>query len=58
MRALLQALHRDEGGQGLVEYALILVLVAVAAVGAVSALGAAVPGGIAKASTALKGGVP
>jgi pilus assembly protein Flp/PilA len=36
--ALLKRLHRDEAGQGLVEYALIMVLVALAAVVATKTL--------------------
>ncbi len=39
MRAFLNALWRDESGQGLVEYALIIALLAIAVVVALSALG-------------------
>jgi pilus assembly protein Flp/PilA len=45
LRQLLQALHRrraNEAGQGLAEYALILALVAVVAIGALLVLGPAV----------------
>ena len=47
-------LRREEEGQGLVEYALILTLVAVAAVGTVSTLGADVHGGLQRTSDPLK----
>lgn len=39
LHTLLSALRRDERGQGLVEYGLILVLVAVVVIGALTLLG-------------------
>lgn len=39
LHTLLSALRRDERGQGLVEYGLILVLIAVVVIGALTALG-------------------
>ena len=39
MRGFLNALWRDESGQGLVEYALIIALVAIAVIGALFLLG-------------------
>lgn len=39
MRGFLNALWRDESGQGLVEYALIIALVAIAVIGALIFLG-------------------
>jgi pilus assembly protein Flp/PilA len=39
--SVLNALHRDEEGQGLVEYGLILALIAVVVIGAVRLLGTA-----------------
>ena len=39
MRGFLNALWRDESGQGLVEYALIIALVAIAVIVALTALG-------------------
>ena len=39
--SVLNALHRDEEGQGLIEYDLILALIAVVVIGAVRLLGTA-----------------
>jgi pilus assembly protein Flp/PilA len=39
MRGFLRALWRDESGQGLVEYALIIALVAIAVIAALALLG-------------------
>jgi Flp pilus assembly pilin Flp len=47
--------ERDEAGQGLAEYALILTLVAVACVGALQAFGGGVAGSISDSATALFG---
>ena len=53
--ARLQA-RRDEEGQGLVEYGLILALIAVLAVGAVTALGGSINDALGNAADALGGG--
>ncbi len=54
MTKFLTAIVRDEDGQGMVEYSLILALVSVAAIGTLTALGADVKGIFTSASGALK----
>lgn len=54
----LQQLHRDEGGQGLVEYALILALVAFAAVVAMQTLAQDINNAFVGIGTALSSYVP
>ena len=44
IRSLIQSVREREEGQGLVEYALILSLVSIAAVGALTALGVSING--------------
>jgi len=44
---------KDESGQGLVEYALILALIAVVAIGAITALGGAIKGKLSQLSVDL-----
>lgn len=48
--------YKDEEGQALAEYALILGLIAIVAVGALTLLGTAVGGRLGGVSTALGGG--
>ena len=45
--------HRDEEGQGLAEYGLILALIAVVCIGALQLLGTGVAGKIGEVTTAL-----
>jgi len=54
----LNRLHRDEAGQGLVEYALILALVAFAAVVAMQTLAADINNAFVGIGTALSSYVP
>lgn len=54
----LQRLHRDEAGQGLVEYALILALVAFAAVVAMQTLASDINNAFVGVGTALSTYVP
>jgi pilus assembly protein Flp/PilA len=55
MQNLLKRLWQDEQGQDLVEYALLLVLIALAAAATVQTLGTAIQSVFGNASTALKG---
>ncbi len=57
MITLFKNLWNDESGQGLVEYALILALIAVVCILAVTALGTSVKGKLNEAVTGL-GGTP
>ena len=50
----LAALLRDEAGQGLVEYALVLALVSVVAIAALTTLGGNLTGTLTRAANALK----
>ena len=54
MKNLLRRLWHEEEGQDLTEYALLLVLLTLAAVGSLSALASAVNGVFASASTKLQ----
>jgi pilus assembly protein Flp/PilA len=51
MRSLLKRLWKDEAGQDLTEYALLLVLVALAAIGSLNTLATAINGVFANAAT-------
>ena len=53
MKKLLMRLWKDEEGQDLVEYALLLVLLSLAAVGALNGLATAINGTFSNASTKL-----
>ena len=53
MKMILARLWKEEEGQDLTEYALLLVLVALAAIGALSPLATAINGVFANAGTAL-----
>lgn len=52
-KAMLDRLQRDGEGQGMVEYALILALVAVVAIGTITTLGTNVKASFTKASDAI-----
>jgi Flp pilus assembly pilin Flp len=54
MRMILTRLWKEEEGQDLTEYALLLVLVALAAVGALSPLAAAINGVFTNGATVLQ----
>ena len=54
MTKVLSRIVKDEDGQGMVEYSLILALVSVAAIGTLTALGTDVKGIFTSASNALK----
>ena len=53
MRGFLNALWRDESGQGLVEYALIIALVAIAAIAALGFLSGRIQDLFSKAGSSL-----
>ncbi len=53
MKNLLKRLWKEEEGQDLVEYALLLVLLSLAAIGSLGALAAAINGVFSKASANL-----
>jgi pilus assembly protein Flp/PilA len=53
MKAILARLWKEEEGQDLTEYALLLVLVALAAIGALSPLATAINGVFSEATTNL-----
>jgi pilus assembly protein Flp/PilA len=53
MTRLLWALHKDESGQGLVEYVLIIALIAFAAVAGMSSLASALNRAFTKVGTKL-----
>ena len=53
MTKLLCALHKDESGQGLVEYVLIIALVAFAAVAGMSSLASSLNSAFTKVGTTL-----
>ena len=50
---MLKRFFKDESGQGMVEYGLIIALVAVAVIGAISLLGGSIGGIFNKAKTGL-----
>ena len=52
-RKYIQIKHRDEEGQGLAEYGLILALIAVVCIAALTALGGGVAGKLAQVTAAL-----
>lgn len=54
MKQAITALVREEEGQGMVEYALILALVSIVAIGILTTLGGNLTNVFTKASTALK----
>jgi pilus assembly protein Flp/PilA len=54
MKNLLMRLWKEEEGQDLTEYALLLVLLSLAAIGSIGGLATAINGTFANASTALK----
>ena len=54
MKALLARLWKEEEGQDLTEYALLLVLLSLAAVGSIGGLATAINGTFANANAALK----
>ncbi len=53
MKQLLLNLWQDESGQDLAEYTMLIVLIAIAAIGAVTTLGGAVNTGLSNAAGAL-----
>lgn len=53
LRQLLKKVRRDERGQGVVEYALILALVSVVAAGTLSTMGTSVKGSFTNAANIL-----
>jgi Flp pilus assembly pilin Flp len=53
MNAMLNAMIADESGQSLVEYALIIALIALAAISVMSVLGRKVSGSLNKAALSL-----
>lgn len=53
MKQVLWKLWRDESGQDLAEYTMLIVLIAIACIGAVTALGTGVQGGLNDAAGAL-----
>ena len=55
MKNLLMSLLRDEEGQGMVEYGIIVALIAVVVIGAVQTLGTNTKGTFDKAATAVSG---
>ena len=53
MKKLLRNLWQDESGQDLAEYTMLIVLIAIACIGAITALGGGVQTGLSDAATAL-----
>ncbi len=53
MKKLLLNLWQDESGQDLAEYTMLIVLIAIAAIGAVTTLGSAVNTGLSNAAGSL-----
>ena len=53
MREILVTLHRDESGQGLIEYVLIIALVAFAATAGMTALASSINSAFTKVGTIL-----
>jgi Flp pilus assembly pilin Flp len=53
MKQLFLKLWREEQGQDLAEYTMLIVLIAIACIGAVTALGTGVQGGLNEAAGAL-----
>ncbi len=53
MKAVLRKLWRDESGQDLAEYTMLIVLIAIACIGAITALGGGVQDGLGAAADAL-----
>ena len=59
MKKLLRNLWQDESGQDLAEYTMLIVLIAIACIGAVTTLGGGVQTGLSSAAGALTpGGAP
>ena len=58
MKQFLLNLWRDESGQDLAEYTMLIVLIAIACIGAVTTLGSGVQTGLSDASTTLFTGAP
>jgi Flp pilus assembly pilin Flp len=56
MKQLLRKLWHDESGQDLAEYTMLIVLIAIACIGAVTALGGGVQSGLEEAAGVLSGG--
>jgi Flp pilus assembly pilin Flp len=56
MKQRIRKLWRDESGQDLAEYTMLIVLIAIACIGAVTALGDGVQGGLEEAAGVLSGG--
>ena len=56
MKQLLRKLWRDESGQDLAEYTMLIVLIAIACIGAVTTLGDGVQAGLEEAAGVLSGG--
>ena len=56
MKAILRSLWRDESGQDLAEYTLLITLIAIACIGAVTGLGEGVQEGMADAAAGLSFG--
>ena len=54
MKAILVRLWKEEEGQDLIEYALLIVLMSLAAIGSIGGLASAVNGTFANGATALK----
>ena len=57
MKTLLRALHQEESGQDLVEYALVVALIALAAVAALQGVATAITNALNKISTAIAAAV-
>jgi Flp pilus assembly pilin Flp len=53
MKALLRRLWREEAGQDLAEYTLLITLIAIACIGAVAGLGEGVQAGMADAAAGM-----
>jgi pilus assembly protein Flp/PilA len=53
MLAILRSLHKEESGQDLIEYALLALLIALAAVAVLPGVGAAISGEFSKVGGAL-----
>ena len=58
MKQFLLNLWRDESGQDLAEYTMLIVLIAIACIGAVTTLGSGVQTRLSNASTTLFTGAP
>jgi pilus assembly protein Flp/PilA len=53
MKSILKSLHRDESGQGLVEYVLLLALVAFASIAGMSTLASSINSAFSKVGTII-----